>query len=595
MDAQIQQLIGQAIQHFQNGALKQSEVLLAHILAVQPKNLAALEILGLLKASQGRYAESIGHLSKAVKLNPQNPATQYNYAKALSDYKDYEKSLIHYGRALQLDPNNLDTWFGKGKNYSDLGRLEDALICYDKILSLRSDDAEAWFLKGVALEKLAQYEGALQCFGRAIEINPTLAKARNNKANVLQEMKRYFEALSEYEMAITLDPKNAGLHSNKGSALERLGYYQSALEAFDSALEIESKNPDIYVNKARTLLNLRLYDQAFAQYRNALLISPDHAGAHQGIAVLLLRDFDFGAGWKEYEWRWLGKTSVIAKLKSSKPQWDGNKDKNKLLVWGEQGIGDQILFSSLFHELLSLEKELLVSVDRRLIPIFRRSFPAIKFLDKEELVPESLYDEQIAIGDLAKHFRINIDSFRGSLSPYLIDDQLKTNKFKATLKDFGKKCCGLAWQSTNKDFGDDKSIPILDLMPLLGMQQYKFINLQHGSVAADILKLENSCNNNLFQMPEVDLTNDLNSVLSLVQSCDLIITSSNSLAHIAGALNKKTILILPFESGRFWYWHEVNGYSLWYPSIRIFSQTRRGSWGEIIEDVKQYLEGGDFE
>lgn len=595
MDLQIQQLISQAIQYFQNGSLKEADGLLARILVVQPNNLPALEILGLIKASQGKFSESIVHLSKAVKLNPLNPATQFNYAKALSDNKDYVKAIVHYRKALQLDPSNIDGWYGRALSCSVLGLYEDVLVCYNKILSLKPEDAETWFCKGVALENLAQYQNALDCFDSAIRIEPNVAKYHNGRANILQAMKRYVEALAEYERAITLSPGDAGVFSNKGAVLERLGQYQSALDCFDIALQIQSNSPEIYVNKARVLLNLRFYDQAIATYKQALFVKSDHAEAHQGLAVSFLRDFNFELGWKEYEWRWFVKPLCDSKIDTRKSLWNGNKDKNKLLIWSEQGIGDQILYSSVFHELASLEKQVLVSIDKRLIPIYKRSFPHIVFLNKKNSISENLYDEHIPVGDLAKYFRANIDDFKKVTIPYLIDDQLKTNQFKEHLKSFQKVCCGIAWKSTNKDFGDDKSIPILDLLPLLNLEKYKFINLQHGDTADDLVELEKNGNHNLFQIPEIDLTEDLDSVISMVQACDLIITSSNSLAHMAGALNKRTILILPFESGKFWYWHEVNGYSPWYPSIRIFSQARHGSWGEVIDQVKQYLEGNDFE
>ena len=120
MTPQIQQLIGQAIELFQSGSPKKAEELLIRVLSTQSNNLPALEILGLIKASQGDHLEAAKLLKKAIKLNPQNPATQYNLAKALSESRDYVGSLIHHEKALQLAPNNPDGWLNYGQTLVQL-------------------------------------------------------------------------------------------------------------------------------------------------------------------------------------------------------------------------------------------------------------------------------------------------------------------------------------------------------------------------------------------------------------------------------------------------------------------------------------------
>jgi len=119
----------------------------------------------------------------------------------------------------------------------------------------------------------------------------------------------------------------------------------------------------------------------------------------------------------------------------------------------------------------------------------------------------------------------------------------------------------------------------------------QFVNLQYGPVADDIASLQPAQRQRISVLQEVDAFNDLDSLLSLVQACDLVVTTSNSTAHLAGALGKKTLLLLPHAVGKLWYWSEKDGRCLWYPSIEFFSQDAQGRWDAPINALAKKLEG----
>lgn len=206
MNLQIQIMLQQAIKAFQGGNLDSADLMLKRVLQVDSKNLPALHILGLVKASQSNYNEAASYLGRAARIHPDDASIQYNLAKALSDSGNDKDALTHHKKAVTLAPNNPEAWLNYGKTASNLGYYNDALAWYDNALSLRPDYAEAALNKGATLKELERYEEALTFADHALTINPNLAEAWSNKGGALKELKRYDEAIASYEKALSLKP-----------------------------------------------------------------------------------------------------------------------------------------------------------------------------------------------------------------------------------------------------------------------------------------------------------------------------------------------------------------------------------------------------
>jgi predicted O-linked N-acetylglucosamine transferase (SPINDLY family) len=174
MNPHLQSMLQQAIQAFQSGNFQGADLILQRVLQVDSKNLPALQILGLIKASQANYKEAIGFLTRAVRISPNDAAIQYNLAKALADSGNDKEALIHHKKAVALAPNNPEAWLNYGKTASNLGRHEDALVLHDKVLSLRPDYAEAWSNKGITLSELKRFDEAIAHYDRALSLKPDI-------------------------------------------------------------------------------------------------------------------------------------------------------------------------------------------------------------------------------------------------------------------------------------------------------------------------------------------------------------------------------------------------------------------------------------
>lgn len=207
MNPQFQIMLQQAIQAFQNGNYERAASILIKVIESDSKNLPALHVLGLIKASQKKYKEAAELLSKAVKLEPNEPSIRYNLAKALMDSGNLLKSIPHHRKVVELAPNNPEAWLNFGKALSGLNSHEEALSAYERALTIYPAYADALVNKGATLKDLKRYKEAIICAEHALRINPNLAEAWVNKGIALKEFKQYEDVIACYESAISLKPE----------------------------------------------------------------------------------------------------------------------------------------------------------------------------------------------------------------------------------------------------------------------------------------------------------------------------------------------------------------------------------------------------
>lgn len=475
--------------------------------------------------------------------------------------------------------------------YLEMGNHSSAELLLTQILKFKPDHADSLRLMAVIYAQQGDSEKALIAIEKSILINRWNGIAYSNKGNILLDLGRPTEAVEAYKTAIKISPNYAEGYSNLGNGFQAVGDYTQAIECYQGALKIEPGNLEFKLNLGNAYSRTHLYEKATQCYEEIISINPSNPSAHFYLAQIQLFTGNFQAGWMEYEWRWLSKENVSRPLKTSREVWQGQPFDGCLYVWAEQGIGDQILHASMLPELRKFPQKKIISVEKKLLPIFRRSFPDFEFIDKTATLSEGEYDRHIPIASLGNFFRKSKSDFEGIQKKYLIADATTTPHIKPGDSSGEKKLCGISWSSSNKLLGKQKSISLIELEKILKINNFDFINLQYGEVASEIARVENDFNIKILDIKKIDLYEDMDAVLGLIDCCDIIITTSNSTAHLAGALGKEVFLLLPFSAGRFWYWHDIDGVSLWYPSIRVFKQEQSGDWSKPIQSVKAYLEG----
>ena len=267
-----------------------------------------------------------------------------------------------------------------------------------------------------------------------------------------------------------------------------------------------------------------------------------------------------------------------------------------MLIWSEQGIGDTIMFSALLAQMSQHTSQLLVQLDKRLIPLFQRSMPHIDFFASHQTMDEKLYESHLPMGSLCQYFCTSLENFKKIQRNYLCADKARAKQIRKALAPEGVPLCGISWKSSNDKTGSDRSVAlkafINKLMQLTRLAPFDsnamtFVSLQYGDVTQEIAEVKDALDVDVLQCADIDNFKDLDGFAALIEACDLVISIDNSTVHFAGALGKPVWVLLPFKAD--WRWMINRHDSVWYPSVKLYRQTNRDDWDEVLTRVQQDL------
>jgi Flp pilus assembly protein TadD len=475
--------------------------------------------------------------------------------------------------------------------YINSSNFSGAELLLKQIIKVKPNHSEALRLSAVISAQEGRKDLALEMIEKAILADKRNGIAYSNRGNIQFSLGMLSEAVSSYGVAIKLTPSYAEAYSNLGNAYQELGESTKAIDSYKKAISIDQNNPEFFCNLGNALWRLDKLHEAKNNYETALSLSSGHANSQLNLAHLNLLDLNFRDGWRLYEARWQSPgDDRPSPLKTSKLFWDGKPKDGGLLIWGEQGIGDQILYASMLTNFEEYPQTKIISVDKKLIPIFQRSFPNFNVIDKSLPISEDTYDEWLPMGSLGKFFRNEMTDFRNMKFPYLRINKPSQDSHNEIRKYKNSIICGISWRGNHSKFNSRKSVALHALIPILTLKNVDFISLQNGDISEEAALVEQKCGTAIKEINGIDIFDDIDALSTIIELCDLVVTTSNSVAHLAGALGKETLLLLSCGNSRFWYWQDVAGCSLWYPSVKVFKQSSPGDWIMPIQKVKIYLE-----
>ena len=462
----------------------------------------------------------------------------------------------------------------------------------------QADRTSSLVKQGLQLILQGRYEEALAVEDKAIGLSPRDPNAHSYRGSALFQLGRINEALACYDKVVRLVPNAAVAHYNRANALQRLGRHQDALLSLKTSLKLQPSYTDALSLTGIVLQAMGSTDAALQHYDAALKINPHAADAHYNKGFALLAKGDFRDAWDHYEWRLRWDVTIrdgqSRSIDPIAPDWDGMPTEKPVLVVPEQGLGDQIFYAGMLADLQAVVPGSTVCLEPRLIPLFQRSFERLKFsspydIDPEQCKRDCTFGAQIHIGSLGRFFRSDSSGLNKVITPYLKPDAYKTSQLSQRLKQSGRLVCGVSWRSKNAKLGAAKSITLRDLSPLFSIDGIDFVDLQYGDTGDERENLQKSNGIHVRHLDDIDNTNDIDSLASLISACDVVVTISNVTAHIAAALGKPTLIMLPNSSSLFWYWHRDRTDSPWYPTARLIRQTSSSTWTDVIETARYSL------
>lgn len=549
-----------AVKQHQQGQLAQAEAGYEAILRQDAKHLQATYLLGLLATQTQRPGMAVELIARYLKAMPGDAQAVAILGLAHFDLQDYAAAATCFEQSIARRPNDIGTLNNLGKARLMLADYDAALAAYETTLAQSPNDVDALTGKGICERELGLHE----------------------------------HALGSLENAIVCEPRRAESHFFYGNVLRDVREHHAAIDAYGTAIALKPDYLEAYVNCASTLKDLGMPLEALTFYESALMLDPNHPEANYNYSLALLAELRLEEGWRRFERRLDSETSIRKFIGGQRirvaPDWDGSVRPSSLLVIGEQGLGDQIFFAGMLNDLAAQVPGTTVCVEPRLVPLLARSMPALRFIGPSQLGADH-YDAQIQLGSLGRLYRPDAAALSRVQQAYLRADEIQVAALKKQIKRDGRLICGLSWLSKNADHGEGKSLQLESLLPVLGLSDIDFIDLQYGDTSIERADLQANHGLTVRKLDDIDNHNDIDGLAALISACDIVLTVSNTTAHLAAALGKPVIVMLPGAEALFWYWHRDGSTTPWYPTARLFRKSDTGDWTQLIDAVALTLAG----
>jgi tetratricopeptide (TPR) repeat protein len=511
----------------------------------------------------------------------------------------FDAATRRYREILETQPGHADALHLLGVIAHQEGRQDDAVRCITAAIASQPDTALFHLSLGnvrQAQERLAEAEHS---YRRAIGLQPGFFWAHNNLGNVLSKQDRADEAIASFESALQIQPEAAATWSNLGSVYRESGMLNHAVAAYHRALDLDQRLTEAWFNIGNVLFETGDLDGADEAYRATQALDPTHPSLEWNWSLVALARGDLATGWRRYEKRW-SKPEMANGRRFDIPLWAGEPLSGKnIYLWGEQGIGDEILFMSMLPDMVAASGNCALECDVRLQSLVQRSFPSLTVVGKQ---PNSVgqatmdgFDFHCPLGSLPFHFRCKVGDFSAH-GGYLVAAPNLADNWRHRLSRLdAKPKIGISWRSLhprNMPSGSQYSLrsrhymSIKDFSPILGRRDCTFINLQYDDCVEELAWVKREMGITVHSFADLDPMNDLESVSALMSQLDTVVAPGNTVATLAGALGCKT-------------WHfglESNSmarlgqkHSLWFPSFRFAHRRWDQPWSSATDMIAARL------
>lgn len=546
--------------------------------------------------------------AKAAREKPKSDKVRAALVKALKAYKrgDYKSAVLRALEATRLDPKDAQACHTLALALEGLGELHKALLMYERAMQLDPKDPEVYLNLGLIAWKLRMLEGAEKFFRLHISMCPESHLGYNNLGGVLRDQTRFDDAIEILRGAIYRFPDKAELWNTLGTVAMEQGSIAEAQVFYQEALRLDPKLARAYHNIAYVLSHTGDLHDAIRHYDKALALMGEHPDAiesHHARALCLVGLGQLKDGFEEWEVRHDPRFRGSFLYAIQAPRWQGEPLSGKrLMVMGEQGLGDEIMFSNAYPDLIravGTEGALYITCDSRLIPLFQRSFPNAEVGPYENkrhngkgvrcvpwLAARPPIDFFTTCGSTLRFLRTEIASFPTD-KPHLLPDHQRVAFWRKRLEALGPgPYIGLCWRSMVVTGTRAKYFSPLDEWgPVLARKDARFVNLQYGDCASDLERTQARFGTEIHSFADLDLKNALDDNAALCAALDLVISAPTAAGALAGAVGTEVWLL---TIGTVWPALGTDRFP-WFIKSRVMSPKRYADWPELMARVGEEL------
>jgi tetratricopeptide (TPR) repeat protein len=544
----------------------------------------SLHLMGQICIHSRQYDWAVDWVANAIR---QEPKIEYltTLGVALQFLERFEEALKAFDKAVQLQPERAELWRNRGNVLIQLERHSDAVLAYQHALKLDPSLWDAAYRNGVLLQWLGRHDEAVAALNACDSLKPNHALTLRLRAVALSGLKRFKEAFADGERAHKLDPINAETCHTIGEALQGLDRHEDALSWFERALEVQPALTKTLSKKAFSLMQLLRVDDAMTVYDRLKTINPDDVENDWNLAYVQMLTGDFEAGWTGRESRWKMKSIKTELAEFSKPMWLGEEsiDGKTILVHTDEGLGDSLQFVRYVPLLAERGARVILAVDDPIHALCTGLAGVSECLVKSKIDSPMAVDFHCATSSLPLAFATRLETIPSK--PYLPQpEEIRRKTWQDRLGAHDRLRVGVVWSGNQKHLNDhNRSIPLRTFTRIFGIDA-DLISLQKDMRVddRDILLAEDRVR---------DLSehlNDFAETAALISCLDLVISVDTSVAHLAGGMGCPVWILLPYSPDYRWLLDRED--SPWYPTARLFRQSKARDWDGVLARVRDELQ-----
>lgn len=587
----------------------------------------ALNLIGSVFAKLGRVEDAIDALAKAASVAPDDPKILFNLAKASIDGKRFDLGADALVKLLEISPHHIEAIIGYATCLSKLGQADKAIETLKKGISaapaapelfeylsrllieqknygaalIYIDDARAqWpdnstllLARATALQLLGRNEESTEAYKALISTEPKNAYFLNKFSGFLHDIGQWEEAETYSKRSLEIEPESVSALTNMGRIRQQRGDLTGAKILYEKAIHIDPSYADAHNNLGNLFLYMAQIKSALIHLDEAIKLKPESSGFRFNRSVTVFTSGAINSAWRDHRGR-------FERDKSHKhtqwpwPQWDGEAlDGRRILLWGEQGLGDQIIHARAASTIAANAEHCALECSTRLSNLFKRSFPEIEIWPANAPPSHDLSAQPFDFHCSSLDMNCSLYDSEADISstPYLKADPDLTKSIRKKYRSaHGERpLIGISWWSGYSHHAHFKSIALSRWTSILSNPDAAFVSLQYGEGRSEIAPIIAEKDLELIQDIDVDPMGDMDIFAAQVSAMDLVISISNTTAHMAGALGVPVWNLTPTGPARLWYWFLEGEASPWYDTMKVFRHAYDESWDGVLEDVSALL------
>jgi tetratricopeptide (TPR) repeat protein len=567
---------------------------------------ASTDALARLKQAAERRSRSGATLSSKAQAKQRKALTLLKSGLQALAAQDYAAASVTILSVLELDERMPLAWHMLAISLEKQGQLAKAFSAYEAAVQLAPDDVAVASDLGRLAHRLGELEIAAKLLQRFLSRNPGEEEATNNLACVLRDQNRYGEAIDLLRGMLGVYPERPVLWNTLGTVLSESGDMAGSMVFFDEALRLDPAFYKARYNRANCLVSLGQPEQALRDMEVALEGVTDPLelatiGMAKALTQLLIGDL--ANGFETYEARLDAAHEAAVHFDPFGRRWTPDDDLSgrSLLVYGEQGLGDEVLFANPLRDVLDAigpDGRLFIAVEYRLVSLFQRSFPEATVVAHKSAshmgafyrtadLPETRPDIDFwtPMASLFRRFRTRREAFPREAG-YLTPDPERVAHWREVLKAAGPgPSVGVLWKSMKMGGSRERGYSPFALWgPILSTPGVRFVNLQYGDATEDLAAAK-AQGYDIWTPPGIDLKLDLDDLTALCVALDGVMGPSTATTNLAAAAGARVWLSAGPGS---WTRFGSDNYPC-YPSARVFHAEHFGQWEPVIQQMADAL------